>query len=390
MPNGSATSTLPKGSKDAESEYVVAVDVRGGTNFNDGVIQIPETYVIHTPKAVEIETKPARKLTGADSTVYIGMPLVLTATGVKPDSVMVVAKDAAGNTIKDQTGLADSLEPVRYKGGTLSYQWYKLPSPTADGVTQGQLWDTLKTRGGNTASYTLPQPLKEGDEYYQVRVIYAYPAVQIPDTAWLKVSTTRTALTIHIGPEPLSLADAEVSVTGSWVYDGTRKVIAQGEVAVTLGGSTLTYDDDYTFTSYGLNAGSGAGTVTVTGKNAYKGTVIGYFDIDKIATTEADLSFGTTKQYNDSVQEFSVTAQRGLTGLGAVTRSYFTKGDDDVLTPVDGAPKAVGNYVVKVSIAEGTNFAALDEFERTYSIVKRVLTKTDFTYTLPEEHACNL
>jgi len=384
--SGSPTKELPKGDVEGFGEtpvsYAVSVAVNGGSNFLNGTIYISEPYTINPRGRLDDhDTRPLLKSDEEqDTTVYVGMPLALKVSPVRPDSATWTVKDANGE---------DSTVKAKFKGGNVSYQWYKLP--TAEEADMKK-WDTLKVRGGTTDTYTLPQPLKEGTEWYQVRVIWTYPAVTVADTTFITVDGDLNPIRVKIGPEPVSIQDADVKVDGQYTYDGTRITIVPANVSVTIGDKDLKNETDYTFTSYGLGAGKGAGTVTVTGKNAYKGTVIGYFDIDKITTTEDILTFGTTKQYNDSIQEFTVAPRGGLTGLGVVTRVYKKAipgedGEDGGYETLSGAPKAVGSYVVSVSIAEGANFTAMDEFTRPFNIVKRVLTKTDFTYSIPPEHA---
>jgi hypothetical protein len=365
--------------------YDLSVLVRGGSNFNDGTVPLPIQYTIRGHQPLWFVTKPTLKGDNApqDTMVYLGMSLSLKATANRPDSSFTYALGANGDTLKTTNSDGEEVDSVIYnyfKGGTISYQWFKV-SKDAEG---NDVREPLKNNGATTDTYKLPLPLKETGETpetYTVRAVWKYDAVTTPDTSFADIRVT-------VGPEPASIADADISVTGGpFVYDGKRKVIYPENLTVTMGTVTLTDSVDFTFDYFGLNAGVGAGTVTITGINGYKGTKIGYFDIDKIVTDESVLSFGTTTQYNDSVQEFSVTAKGGLLGLGTVTKKYFTVDEDGKETALAGAPKAVGNYVVKVEIAEGTNFTAMEEFEKPYSIVKRALTKNDFTYTLPEEHA---
>ena len=416
-------------------DYVVSVSVRGGSNFNDGVIYFKKangedtTYTIGSrAKLDSVTTRPKRKGDDdvADTTVYVGMSLALKATAVRPDSVSwkVYGDDGKVIQVKNADGdLVDSIFRIKYKGGNIAYQWFKVPTSVsaASGLTDDTKWDSLKTSSSaKTDTYTLPLPLKEtkGEtkEFYQVRAIWSYPNVTIPDTAFITTTNTVTrnenidaknestrgahrAIGVKIGPEPKSLADAEITVGGSYPYTGEIYVVDSSLVTVTITGDdgqvkslkvrTETEPGDFTMTSYGLNAGKGAGTVTITGINAYKGTAIGYFDIDQITTDESWLVFGTTKQYNDSIQEFSVTPRTGLSGLGKVNRVYMTAKDgaEDAYDTLPGAPKAVGSYMVSVKIDEGINFTAMDEFKKPFYIVKRVLTKADFAYNFPEEHA---
>ena len=404
--SGNVTWTNAPGSRDVE--YAVSVSVRGGSNFNDGTIYFgtDDVYKIaQRARLASIAPKPSRKNstdwtgpfingTTEDTTVYVGMSLSLKVTPVRPDSL-------TGFTLKDSKG-QDSVANIKYQGGTFAYQWFKVKDATSSDGTADK-WDTLKTASAKTDTYTLPLPLVETKttdrEYYQVRVIWTYAAVTVPDTQFLHDGTSNAAIRVRIGPEAVSLTNATVAVAGTFPYTGViyNKVGAavdnQGSSTVTVtvpGVAGALTSDDYTFTSYGLNAGTGAGTVTVTGKNAYKGTVIGYFDIDQIVTDESYLVFGTTKQYNDSIQEFTVAPRSPFSGLGKVDRVYLTPkvgGEPDEYDTLKTAPKAVGSYIVSVTIEEGQNFTAMDEFKKPFNIVKRVLTDADFTYNFPKDHA---
>ncbi|MDR2791940.1 MAG: MBG domain-containing protein [Tannerellaceae bacterium] len=82
----------------------------------------------------------------------------------------------------------------------------------------------------------------------------------------------------------------------------------------------------------------------------------------------------TTVAYDGTPKEFEVKLKEGLVGLGEITVEY----EGHLI------PNSIGNYAVKVTIAEGSNFLAT-EFDTTFTITKMagilVISQADITYT---------
>ena len=123
-------------------------------------------------------------------------------------------------------------------------------------------------------------------------------------TSELDSSVTKT---VELTVEPVSLADANVTFNGSYVYSGTAQTPAP---TVTLGGKTLIKDTDYSIV-YKNNTDAGEATATITGKGNYKDSASGTFVIGQKPVSGADVSFGsmgTVFTYNGKVQKPSVNS----------------------------------------------------------------------------------
>ena len=86
---------------------------------------------------------------------------------------------------------------------------------------------------------------------------------------------TDLTTTFIVKVEPTSIADATVTVNGTFTYDGNAKT---PDPVVVLNGETLVKDRDYTV-SYAENVNSGTATVTIQGIGNFKGTVTKTFTI---------------------------------------------------------------------------------------------------------------
>ena len=162
--------------------------------------------------------------------------------------------------------------------------------------------------------------------------------------------------------ERTSIASATVTVQGSdFVYDGEEKAprvtVALGEVAL----DAANYE-----VSYANNINAGTATVTVTGKGIYTGTASAEFTIAK-----ASLEFSVNIEGWNYGQEANEPNVEGETGEGEVVYMYKLQsaGDDAYTIEV---PMAVGDYVVRATIAETDNYQA-GEATAEFSISRNTL-----------------
>ncbi|MCL3854076.1 hypothetical protein M1P97_22560 [Parabacteroides sp. GYB001] len=84
----------------------------------------------------------------------------------------------------------------------------------------------------------------------------------------------------------------------------------------------------------------------------------------------ADFTFAapTDLACNDSKKEATVEAKSGLTGIGAITIKYYKEG-------VETDPIGVGEYTVKIDVAEGDNYKNITDLEvGTFSITPKQYT----------------
>ncbi len=352
--------------------YTVTLNVTGSNNFDNVTgLELTATgakFVIGQEKEAGVRVTAAENgdtTQNLAGTAYLESNVTLRATGYYPDSAKI---DKAGSA----QGAQDSILYYSPKG-TLTYLWF-VQGPGAPA------YDTLRQSNGRTAvttpTYTFATPdVAAGTQYkYKCEITYTNPTVQVTTK---KLSDE---LVVSVAAAKVSLSDAVVTVGGTYTYNGTAFTNATvTNVTVRVGTSTLTKDTHYTQEVFGEFAGPG--TVQITGIGAYKDIAVGTFTIAKKTTVLTDLTIGSTVQYNGEAQPLSVTAKAPYMGLGAVTIKYVSVKESGEADTALTAPKNAGSYTALVSIAEGQNFTALDEFERQYKITQRIAVKADFNYT---------
>lgn len=92
--------------------------------------------------------------------------------------------------------------------------------------------------------------------------------------------------------------------------------------------------------------------------------------VNRADLTAADFTFAapTDLACNDSKKEATVEAKSGLTGIGAITIKYYKEG-------VETDPIEVGEYTVKIDVAEGDNYNNITDLEvGTFSITPKQYT----------------
>lgn len=102
-----------------------------------------------------------------------------------------------------------------------------------------------------------------------------------------------------------NICDAQVTVSGNYIYDGTEQVPTTDNVIVTLSDNTILQADQYEITA-DSNRNAGTATVVITAKSGaeylYGGTVTGEFTIAKkaVTVTAAD----KTRKYKEANPAF--------------------------------------------------------------------------------------
>ena len=147
----------------------------------------------------------------------------------------------------------------------------------------------------------------------------------------------------------------------------------QPDVTVTNNGMTLTKGTDYTV-AYGTNVDAGKGSVTITGKGNYAGSVDKQFDIEAKQLAEEMVTLDEDSyEYSGALQKPTVTVKDG--------NKELVEGEDYTLTN-DGGTNA-GEYNV---VVEGMgNYTG--SVNKTFTITKKALSDSmitispeDFTY----------
>ena len=152
---------------------------------------------------------------------------------------------------------------------------------------------------------------------------------------------------------------------GGYTYDGTAK---QPTVTSIMVGETTIEADDYEVSySDNTNAGIGTAKVNITAKAGSDYIVYGSttFTINKADITPSVSVDGWS--YGDT----STPVITGNSGEGTVTCEYKERGAEDE-TYTTTVPTAVGNYTVRATIAETTNYNA-GSATADFSITKKSL-----------------
>ena len=161
------------------------------------------------------------------------------------------------------------------------------------------------------------------------------------------------------------------------------KVSTPTKVDVPTAKTGLTYNGEE---QTGVDSGTGytlTGTVTATNAGSYTATAAlesGYtwsdgstdaktisWSIAKKAPAAADFTFTapTDLAYNGSAKTAEVAARSGIDGMGTVTAIKYYQGETAV------QPINAGDYVVRIDVAEGTNYTAAED-----------LTASGWTFTI--------
>ena len=152
---------------------------------------------------------------------------------------------------------------------------------------------------------------------------------------------------------PKTLSDPAITV-GSCTYDGTEQ-----KPPITVKDGDTTIDESEYNVVYSDNINAGTATVKITDEEGGNYTVNGSanFSILKAAPQARDFTFTppTNLTYDGTAKTATVTANSGITG--EVTVSYY----NSVGEKLEAAPSSVGTYNVKINVAEGGNYNAVND-----------------------------
>lgn len=239
---------------------------------------------------------------------------------------------------------------VKTISGNLAQSRRRAPD-VAEPISVTCLTDIEDITGTN--QYTFPMP---GDEY-EVEVTVNFQA--------------RT-----------SIADAEINLEelpAALVYNGEEQILAVTSVKL---GNDILEEGQYSV-AYENNINAGAATVKVTGLGIYTGEATTTFVIEKAELS--DLVVNIESWAADG--EPNAPSVEGNLGQGAVTYTYSADGGDSYTSTV---PTAVGNYLVKATVAETDNYQA-GEAENEFSIYREINMSANqewATYYTSENLSC--
>jgi len=180
-----------------------------------------------------------------------------------------------------------------------------------------------------------------------------------------------------------SIAGAEINLEtppeeAYLVYNGDAKTLPV--TSVTLGNDIL--EEGQYSVAYENNINAGDATVKVTGLGIYTGEATTTFVIEKAELSELRVNIESWA----ADREPNAPSVEGNLGQGAVTYTYSDDGDSYTST----VPTAVGNYLVKATIAETDNYQA-GEAENEFSIYREINMSANqewATYYASEDLSC--
>ena len=184
-----------------------------------------------------------------------------------------------------------------------------------------------------------------------------YKATFTPDDAVTYETVSGVDVTVTVSAK--TLTDVAVSAIDDQVYTGKA---VEPAVTVTGGGKTLKKGTDYTV-SYANNTAVGTALVTV---KAVEGGNYAFADVEKnFNIVSAPSTIAITGDISKTYDGTAVAAPAAsVTGSqGEVTYAYYT---DAACTAKIDAPKNVGTYYVKATVAADANFgsaSAVKSFE---------------------------
>ena len=122
---------------------------------------------------------------------------------------------------------------------------------------------------------------------------------------------------------PSTFVRSPVSVSGirNRVYTGSA---LQQTLTVTVGGKTLVNGTDYTV-AYKDNKNVGTATVTISGKNEYRGTFSRTFKINPKGTSISKLIKGKKKTYYVQIRTYKTVSGKKYCSKWSKTKSVKTK-----------------------------------------------------------------
>lgn len=219
--------------------------------------------------------------------------------------------------------------------------------------TYGDSDFTLATTGGeSTGGVSFSVPSGNG-----VLTVAADGTVKLTGAGKVTVTAVKAAdstynqatATLEITVVPRDIADVTVNVTGNRAYTGSQLQpvfeVRDGALAITTG--------DYT-NSYGSNvdAGTGAGSITLTGQRNYTGTKMVQFDIEKRSLTGAVITLESTS-YTYTGGEIKPAVKKvevdGITVLPTEYDVGYANNINEGTATTTVTAKADGNFIGSAS-----------------------------------------
>jgi hypothetical protein len=280
-------------------------------------------------------------------------------------------------------GWAATLDKANFTAGNIEYGTAVLPTASTTVYNPGDFEQvTTEFYKDDHGEEAIPvanlATTAVGKYYIKVNGAGDYVGQSVYVDFWIN-GIAVSSLTITVANDPVP------------TYTGSQLTPA---VTVKNGGTTLTLDTDYTLT-YGanINAGSGAGSVKITGKGNFSGEKTVTFDIAQKAFTAANITIELGESsfiYNGDQQAPEVTVTDKASGKALAATDYAITYDDNADKPFNAKTgiqikvTGAGNYT-DASIA--TDAMKYDIAQATLKVTPKASKDYDGTKNLPAGNA---
>ena len=192
-----------------------------------------------------------------------------------------------------------------------------------------------------------------------------------------------TVGSVSVTIKPKEVVSPKVTVTGSYTYDGSPKIPADGAVEVKDGGTAIP-STEYTL-SYQNNVNAGTATVVVTNANGgnYIVNGTGTFEIGKGAASVVQAPKGLVNLPYNGTEQALVEAGSGSDGT-----MVYALSETGAYSPAIPTGKAVESYTVWYKVQGDGNHTDSEAQSVTASIVKNTVTAPTIQVT-PEKATFN-
>lgn len=272
-----------------------------------------------------------------DSEEWIALTDTL-ASGDEFSGSLVAMFDATKSThvikfrTRDLVGNTTLLHPIEYK----DVSFHALSGIEEKTYTGDSLFQTNITCDLDEGQYELKtyrNNVNAGTASFNLEGVFPY-------------TIGRKTYTFTINPQPFS-GELQLFET-AFVYNG--QPFTPEWQFTNASYANLEYDKDYTL-SWSNNTLPGTGTLTVTGKNNYTGSLTAEISIDKAQLTDNLFTLTLPNEdvtYDDQSHGASVTKSEGV---GEATISYLKAGEAETTTT---QPSEAGDYTIYLEFADGS------------------------------------
>ncbi|WP_283102112.1 BspA family leucine-rich repeat surface protein [Olsenella intestinalis] len=351
-----------------------------GTPFESGMLADgTETYYAcydTTPTPHGLSVDLAGGTTTASVPEAMGFGTTLELPDPKREGFSFYGWALSGEAASLSEGDGASTLTMGTSDATLRALWRAIPAQARDGLSfdgsaqvgvpasAGYALSGVSRADGSTAGCGVDA---SGNAFATDAGTYtATSTLASPAEPWSDDGST-SPRTVSFTVAPRDISEATIATIEPRTFDGGAQ---RPDLSVTYGGKALAPDVDYTV-SYraNVNATDGGATATVTGIGNFAGTASTSFTIER-ATIEPQVVLPSWTY--GSPASPSVT---GNPGSGEVTYEYRRASAPDADFSPE-APAAVGDYVVRATVAQTANYLGAESSPVTFSITPRPLTVT--------------